>query len=382
MVTTMNVRQCLASSISVIVCLSVMGAQVLAAVIAKQDFDGGAMNLVSGFDPATDNLDGGGGDWFGVGSRGAWPQIDGMPFSIADDSIANVSGAGVREIDSEAVFGQALSLTDSFFGISDTPGIGLPGGPPYTASWTFNVAGASNLSLSIDMGGTRPTTRSAVLLPSTLIEFEYQFDSGTSATAFSIAPDPSLSTTYTYRPMDSTFGPITGANGPLVASGANSVTKIAVDTGVAADNRALDKSPPEGTGAGKLDTFRTPLTGMGNQLTLTVTANLPFEAMAFDNIVIEGDGSVVVGVPGDYNDNGAVDAADFVLWRDGGPLLNEGNNPGTVNQADYDFWRARFGATTAGLGTSQVPEPTSVAIGWCAMAFILAARRTAQRRTA
>jgi hypothetical protein len=28
------------------------------------------------------------------------------------------------------------------------------------------------------------------------------------------------------------------------------------------------------------------------------------------------------GIDGDYNDNGAVDAADYVLWREGGPLEN------------------------------------------------------------
>jgi hypothetical protein len=70
-------------------------------------------------------------------------------------------------------------------------------------------------------------------------------------------------------------------------------------------------------GGGEIGHFSNPLTGTDNQLTLTVTANLPFEAMAFDNIVIEGEGSVVVGVPGDYNDNGAVETADSVLWRDG-----------------------------------------------------------------
>ena len=29
------------------------------------------------------------------------------------------------------------------------------------------------------------------------------------------------------------------------------------------------------------------------------------------------------GVPGDYNGNGVVDMADYVLWRNGGPLQNE-----------------------------------------------------------
>jgi hypothetical protein len=61
------------------------------------------------------------------------------------------------------------------------------------------------------------------------------------------------------------------------------------------------------------------------------------------------------GVPGDYNANGNVDAADYVLWRNGGPLANEVDAPGTVNAADYDAWRARFG-NAAGTGTN-VPEP-------------------------
>ena len=47
--------------------------------------------------------------------------------------------------------------------------------------------------------------------------------------------------------------------------------------------------------------------------------------------------------PGDYNGNGSVDAGDYVLWRKGGPLQNEVDNPGTVNAADYTAWRARYG---------------------------------------
>ena len=41
------------------------------------------------------------------------------------------------------------------------------------------------------------------------------------------------------------------------------------------------------------------------------------------------------GLPGDYNNNSKVDAADYVLWRNGGPLQNEVDTPGTVNGADY-----------------------------------------------
>jgi autotransporter-associated beta strand protein len=72
-----------------------------------------------------------------------------------------------------------------------------------------------------------------------------------------------------------------------------------------------------------------------------------------------------VGVPGDYNNNGTVDAADYVLWRKGGPLMND-PTPG-LQAADYDFWRSRFGAI-AGSGSgiaasaSAVPEPAAVVL--------------------
>ena len=56
-------------------------------------------------------------------------------------------------------------------------------------------------------------------------------------------------------------------------------------------------------------------------------------------------------------------AADYVLWRNGGPLQNEVDTPGTVNAADYTAWRARFG-NTSGSGSSlesaaAVPEPAT-----------------------
>jgi len=52
-------------------------------------------------------------------------------------------------------------------------------------------------------------------------------------------------------------------------------------------------------------------------------------------------------VLGDYNDDGQVNSADFVLLRMGGPLQND-PTPGVDQVADYNYWRARFG--NAGLG--------------------------------
>jgi hypothetical protein len=74
---------------------------------------------------------------------------------------------------------------------------------------------------------------------------------------------------------------------------------------------------------------------------------------------------------GDYNENGLVDAADYVLWRS---TLNEmvttpgdgadGDLSGTIDQGDYDFWRMNFGEVvpaSAGGQFSAVPEPTPAA---------------------
>jgi hypothetical protein len=67
-------------------------------------------------------------------------------------------------------------------------------------------------------------------------------------------------------------------------------------------------------------------------------------------------------IPGDFNGDGRVDAADYVVWR-----KNNGS------QEDYTAWRSSFGAGTgAGATTAlssdagSVPEPVSlvlVAIG-------------------
>jgi hypothetical protein len=75
------------------------------------------------------------------------------------------------------------------------------------------------------------------------------------------------------------------------------------------------------------------------------------------------------GVPGDYNNNGVVDAADYVLWRKGGTLAND-PTPG-LQPADYDFWRAHFGAppgSGSSLGASStVPEPSGMVLFFTAL---------------
>jgi hypothetical protein len=64
-------------------------------------------------------------------------------------------------------------------------------------------------------------------------------------------------------------------------------------------------------------------------------------------------------IPGDFNQNGVVDSADYVIWRAG---LGT-----TYSQQDYTAWRANFGYTSASAsGTLQsqsvVPEPSAMVL--------------------
>jgi hypothetical protein len=85
-------------------------------------------------------------------------------------------------------------------------------------------------------------------------------------------------------------------------------------------------------------------------------------------------------VAGDYNSNAAVDAADYVRWRKGGALQNEGRTTGVVDQQDYNFWRLRFGATAGSgaggsIGVSAVPEPGTL-VPFSIGTLLLRRRRT------
>jgi hypothetical protein len=91
-----------------------------------------------------------------------------------------------------------------------------------------------------------------------------------------------------------------------------------------------------------------------------------------------------VGLTGDYNDDGTVDAADYVVWRDAlnsnTPLLNETASLGVVDSEDYSAWKANFGPSDLGSGAGglSVPEPASctlLMLGWLGVtAYFLRSR--------
>ena len=91
---------------------------------------------------------------------------------------------------------------------------------------------------------------------------------------------------------------------------------------------------------------------LDNGLTISFRMRIP-DSGPLDNVYTATAGVTepwLVPPEADYNSNGYVDAADYVLWRNGGPLSNEVDTPGTVTAADYTEWRARFGNQGLGRG--------------------------------
>lgn len=75
-------------------------------------------------------------------------------------------------------------------------------------------------------------------------------------------------------------------------------------------------------------------------------------------------------LPGDYNINGVVDAADYTLWRDElgtSTALANVTTPGSVLPEDYDRWANNFGATAATVTGVTIPEPAAMVMAIMAL---------------
>jgi hypothetical protein len=89
--------------------------------------------------------------------------------------------------------------------------------------------------------------------------------------------------------------------------------------------------------------------------------------------------SVTNNLPGDYNFNGTVDAADYVVWRNAfGSTFNsaaDGNGNGTIDQDDYTIWLANFGNTASppagGTALATIPEPSTVVLYLTSLVLLL-----------
>jgi hypothetical protein len=102
------------------------------------------------------------------------------------------------------------------------------------------------------------------------------------------------------------------------------------------------------------------------------------------------------GLTGDYNQNGTIDAADYVVWRkhlNQSATIPNDATPGTVSADDYYVWRASFGLSGGPASASMltgdivndiqpavVPEPFSILLAGISMASVMVARCRLLRR--
>jgi fibronectin-binding autotransporter adhesin len=112
-------------------------------------------------------------------------------------------------------------------------------------------------------------------------------------------------------------------------------------------------SPAAGQSFDLLDFAPGNLSGAFSSITLPTLAT----GLQWNTNQLYSTGVISVNLTGDYNGNGVVDAADYVVWRKG---LGT-----TYTQSDYDAWRAHFGQTASGAGATTntaVPEPATFAL--------------------
>ncbi len=76
-----------------------------------------------------------------------------------------------------------------------------------------------------------------------------------------------------------------------------------------------------------------------------------------------------IPLPGDFNNDGHVDAADYTVWRnnlngDEAVLWGSGDGSGIVDIGDYELWKLHYGQTPPGslLVSTPVPEPATAVL--------------------
>lgn len=118
-------------------------------------------------------------------------------------------------------------------------------------------------------------------------------------------------------------------------------------------------------------TFRLSFNGGGGDLGSAANGHHLF----LDNVGITGR---TLGLPGDFNNDGLVNLADYAVWRDNlgtaesGSALNGNGNGGFVDASDYALWKQHIGDSigSASLDSGIVPEPTALCLWGLALSIV------------
>ena len=115
-------------------------------------------------------------------------------------------------------------------------------------------------------------------------------------------------------------------------------------------------------------------------------------AQVSDDVAIHPGGDL--GTPGtfgavsttndaDFNNDGIVNGADFLIWQRGfgvgsSHAAGDADGSGTVNAADLAWWKTTFGTSTGMVSFAAVPEASSIVLFGMALIAVGAVRRPAK----
>jgi predicted extracellular nuclease len=227
-----------------------------AQVIASDMVNSSSQNLISYSNPFNGAFTSAG-DGFQKYQRFVSPST---PFSVLDDSLS------IFTPDSLGIIKEGN--TDVFFGVTDTENPDNTG--PVSATWVFDISGATDLVLSIDMGAMGDFESTDTF------EWTYSIDGGPSMTAFSASADEASSYTYTME-----GGALVTLNDPMLVNGELLTNELTTQLAAIA--------------------------GSGSQLTVTLTAQTDggSEAFAFQNLKVLEGGLPVDSLAFDMVESGA-----------------------------------------------------------------------------
>lgn len=125
---------------------------------------------------------------------------------------------------------------------------------------------------------------------------------------------------------------------------------------------------------------------------VNATFNIPVDTSTTIDLTITGQlvakSTFATPLLGDYNSNGVVDAADYVVWQNnlGSATSLPNDDTSGVGVDDYNRWRSKFGQAQSGSGAdalkgTAVPEASAVSLLAAAIAVTFATGRRERNET-
>jgi hypothetical protein len=260
------------------------------------------------------NLDGS--SWVEIGTQSATGIAELR--SVGTTSLASASPRAIGAIYSPNPPALGVDPEDLTFSYTNASGESIEGVVLYEGNKAFN-----NLVVNID-----PMTGAATLVNES--PFTFSFDGYT----------------------------VTSASGSLSTAGWNSLENQAAGGGNWFEIMSTSNKIGELKRSGSTSLSQGTSFNLGTIFNTVGTRDLELQFLLSDEDTArmgDVDYQTIVAIEGDYNRDGAVNAADYVVWR---------KNPGAFggDPAGYNTWRTNFGRTS-GSGSANsgaaVPEPAS-----------------------